>query len=77
MICEKPSVVQSIGKVLGGSKRCDGYLGGRGSPVAAAEGRRHSAAPAEPTGETPNKHFREAKMASELTLALPAVCAFP
>lgn len=31
VICEKPLVVQSIGKVLGDSKRCDGYLeGGRG-----------------------------------------------
>ena len=28
VICEKPSVAQSIGKVLGASKRCDGYLEG-------------------------------------------------
>ena len=26
MICEKPSVVSSVGKVLGAVKRCDGYL---------------------------------------------------
>ena len=26
MICEKPSVAQSVGKVLDAVKRCDGYL---------------------------------------------------
>ena len=30
IITEKPSVGQSIGKVLGESKRCDGYLEGGG-----------------------------------------------
>ena len=30
VICEKPSVAQSIGKVLDASKRCDGYLEGGG-----------------------------------------------
>lgn len=30
VICEKPSVAQSVGKVLGASKRCDGYLEGAG-----------------------------------------------
>lgn len=28
VICEKPSVAQSIGAVLGAVKRCDGYLEG-------------------------------------------------
>ena len=30
VVCEKPSVAQSIGRVLGASKRCDGYLEGNG-----------------------------------------------
>lgn len=30
VVCEKPSVAQSIGKVLGAAKRCDGYLEGGG-----------------------------------------------
>jgi len=30
IITEKPSVGQSIGRVLGASKRCDGYLEGNG-----------------------------------------------
>ena len=30
VICEKPSVAQSVGKMLGASKRCDGYLEGGG-----------------------------------------------
>ena len=30
VICEKPSVAQSVGKVLGAVKRCDGYLEGAG-----------------------------------------------
>lgn len=33
VICEKPSVAQSVGKVLGASKRCDGYLEGGGYVV--------------------------------------------
>lgn len=30
VVCEKPSVAQSIGRVLGASRRCDGYLEGNG-----------------------------------------------
>ncbi len=30
VVCEKPSVAQSIGRVLGAAKRCDGYLEGGG-----------------------------------------------
>ena len=30
VVCEKPSVAQSVGKVLGAAKRCDGYLEGGG-----------------------------------------------
>lgn len=30
VVCEKPSVAQSVGKVLGAVKRCDGYLEGAG-----------------------------------------------
>ena len=41
-------------------------FGGRGSPVATAESRRHSAAPTEPTGETPNKRVKYSKRISSL-----------
>ena len=30
VLAEKPSVAQSIAKVLGANKRCDGYLEGNG-----------------------------------------------
>ncbi len=51
VIAEKPSVAQSIAKVLGATSRKDGYLEGCGSPVATSECK-HSEAPTEPTGET-------------------------
>ncbi len=30
LICEKPSVAQTVAKVIGAGKRCDGYLEGGG-----------------------------------------------
>ncbi|MCD8159614.1 MAG: DNA topoisomerase 3 [Clostridiales bacterium] len=52
VICEKPSVGQSISKVLGATQRCDGYLEGCGSPVATSKCQGHLEAPTEPKGET-------------------------
>ena len=33
-LAEKPSVAQAIAKVIGATKRCDGYLEGNGQPCA-------------------------------------------
>ena len=33
VLAEKPSVAQSLAKVLGANKRCDGYLEGNGYVV--------------------------------------------
>ena len=52
IVSEKPSVAQAIGKALGITKRRDGYLEGRGSPVATSKCQQHLEAPTEPTGET-------------------------
>lgn len=30
LVCEKPSVAQTVAKVIGAGKRCDGYLEGGG-----------------------------------------------
>ena len=52
VIAEKPSVARAIAQVLGASEKRDGYLEGRGSPVATSKCQRHLEAPTEPTGET-------------------------
>ena len=52
IVTEKPSVAQAIGKAMGITKRRDGYLEGRGSPVATSKCQQHLEAPTEPTGET-------------------------
>lgn len=52
VICEKPSVAQSIGKVLGASKRCDGYLEGGGYIVSWCVGHLLELAQPEAYGET-------------------------
>ena len=52
IVAEKPSVAQAIAKALGITKRRDGYLEGRGSPVATSKCQQHLEAPTEPTGET-------------------------
>lgn len=52
VLAEKPSVAQSIAKVLGATKREYGYWEGCGSPVATSEFYQNSEAPTEPTGET-------------------------
>ena len=52
VICEKPSVAQSIGKVLGASKRCDGYLEGGGYLVSWCVGHLVELAQPEAYGET-------------------------
>ncbi len=52
VICEKPSVAQSIGKVLGASKRCDGYLEGGGYIVSWCVGHLVELAQPEAYGET-------------------------
>ena len=52
IVTEKPSVAQAIGKALGITKRRDGYLEGRGSPMATSKCQQHLEAPTEPTGET-------------------------
>ena len=52
IVTEKPSFAQAIGKALGITKRRDGYLEGRGSPVATSKCQQHLEAPTEPTGET-------------------------
>lgn len=49
VIAEKPSVAKSLAAVLGATTRKDGYLEGRGSPVATSV---QTEAPTEPTGET-------------------------
>ena len=38
VLAEKPSVAQSIAKVLGANKRCDGYLEGNGYNVSWCQG---------------------------------------
>ena len=52
IVAEKPFVAQAIAKALGITKRRDGYLEGRGSPVATSKCQQHLEAPTEPTGET-------------------------
>lgn len=52
VVCEKPSVAQSIGKVLGASKRCDGYLEGGGYLVSWCVGHLVELAQPEAYGET-------------------------
>ena len=52
VICEKPSVAQSVGKVLGASKRCDGYLEGGGYLVSWCVGHLVELAQPETYGET-------------------------
>ena len=52
VICEKPSVARSIGKVLGASKRCDGYLEGGGYIVSWCVGHLVELAQPEAYGET-------------------------
>ena len=52
VICEKPSVAQSIGKVLGASKRCDGYLEGGGYIVSWCVGHLVELAQPEAYGES-------------------------
>ena len=52
VICEKPSVAQSVGKVLGASKRCDGYLEGGGYLVSWCVGHLVELAQPEAYGET-------------------------
>ncbi len=52
VIAEKPSVARAIAQVLGASEKRDGYLEGRGSPVATSKCQGHLEAPTEPTGET-------------------------
>ena len=52
IVTEKNSVAQAIAKALGITKRRDGYLEGRGSPVATSKCQQHLEAPTEPTGET-------------------------
>ena len=59
VICEKPSVAQSIGKVLGASKRCDGYLEGGGYIVSWCVGHLVELAQPEAYGETYAKWRRE------------------
>ena len=49
VIAEKPSVAKSLASVLGSANRRDGYLEGRGSPVATSV---QTEAPTEPAGET-------------------------
>ena len=67
IVAEKPSVAQAIAKALGITKRRDGYLEGRGSPVATSKCQQHLEAPTEPTGETvpdPYKKRRRSGMAN-------------
>lgn len=52
VICEKPSVAQSVGKVLGAVKRCDGYLEGGGYVVSWCVGHLVELAQPEAYGET-------------------------
>lgn len=52
VICEKPSVAQSVGKVLGAAKRCDGYLEGAGFIVSWCVGHLVELAQPEAYGET-------------------------
>ena len=52
VICEKPSVAQSVGKVLGATKRCDGYLEGAGFIVSWCVGHLVELAQPEAYGET-------------------------
>ncbi|CAK7031661.1 MAG: DNA topoisomerase 3 [Bilophila sp.] len=52
VICEKPSVAQSVGKVLGAAKRCDGYLEGGGYLVSWCVGHLVELAQPEAYGET-------------------------
>lgn len=52
VICEKPSVAQSVSKVLGASKRCDGYLEGGGYLVSWCVGHLVELAQPEAYGET-------------------------
>ncbi len=52
VVCEKPSVAQSVGKVLGASKRCDGYLEGGGYLVSWCVGHLVELAQPEAYGET-------------------------
>ena len=49
VIAEKPSVAKSLASALGSANRRDGYLEGRGSPVATSV---QTEAPTEPAGET-------------------------
>lgn len=52
MICEKPSVAQSVGKVLDAVKRCDGYLESGGYLVSWCVGHLVELAYQEAYGET-------------------------
>jgi len=52
VICEKPSVAQSVGRVLNASKRCDGYLEGGGYIVSWCVGHLVELAQPEAYGET-------------------------
>lgn len=49
VLAEKPSVAQSLAKVLGANKRCDGYLEGNGYIVSWCIGHLVELSPPDPT----------------------------
>lgn len=51
-LAEKPSVAQSLAKVLGANKRCDGYLEGNGYIVSWCVG--HLVEPSPPSSPSPS-----------------------
>ena len=59
MICEKPSVAQSVGKVLDAVKRCDGYLESGGYLVSWCVGHLVELAPPEAYGDQYRKWSKE------------------
>lgn len=52
VLAEKPSVTQSLAKVLGANKRCDGYLEGNGYIVSWCVG--HLVKPSPPSSPSPS-----------------------
>lgn len=51
LVCEKPSVAQTVAKVIGAGKRCDGYLEGGGYLVSWCVGHLVELARSESYGE--------------------------
>lgn len=72
VLAEKPSVAQSLAKVLGANKRCDGYLEGNGYVVSWCVGHLVELSP--PEAYMPNgglKIFRFCRLHGSIRYPLP------